>query len=135
MAKKATLPESRELSQLEKDYLAQQYAKPGFDINDTLKKLPGVSKSVLEHFLSSVVPVSSPEENKMERLIKLNAQKAGQSVSRESMTGNTPGVVVMTERASEIADAHRVLNVPSTDAAARKQSDRIHIIDPSRKCK
>ena len=128
---------TRELSELEKDYLAEQYVKPGFDIATTLQKMPGVSRQVLENFLSTIVPAAKENESAIERAVKLAqvARPAGDYMLKETQSGKSLGIVMMTETASELGDAHRTLNVPSTDVAARKQSDRIHVIDPNKKCR
>jgi len=123
----------RELSQAEKDYITTNVKKMSPEA--MCADMPGVGpKTVVDFIDNGIMPEANRDESHAERTEKV--QKAGRSgLTAGKLMGRDPerGVVVMTPGASEMADAQRVVNVPSNDKKARAQPDRIHIMDPSKR--
>lgn len=120
----------RKLSKAEEEYIRNNHDK--MTPEELCSDMHGVGVSTVQSFIeTSVVPASTKDETQAERHSKINETglKAGNLMGRDPERG----IVVMTEGASELSDARRVVRVPSADSSARKQSDRIFIIDPNKK--
>ena len=123
----------RELSKAEQAYITENNGKmtPAAMCED----MPGVGAKTVESFIAtSVLPEEVPDETSKERqekIQKVTGITAGKFMGRDPERG----IVVMTQGASEISDAKRVVNVPSIDKQARSQPNRIHIMDPSKKAR
>ncbi len=120
----------RKLSKAEEEYIRNHHENMTAD--ELCSDMHGVGAATVQSFIeTNVVPVSTKNESQEERHAKMNdtGLKAGDLMGRDPERG----VVVMTEGASELSDARRVVRVPSADASARKQSDRIFLIDPNKK--
>jgi hypothetical protein len=121
----------RELSKAEQEYIRQNHDK--MTPEELCEDMPGIGTKTVEKFIeTSVMPEVNPDETlqqRQEELQKRTGLTAGKLMGRDPERG----VVVMTPGASELADAKRVVNVPSNDKAARAKGDRIHIMDPSKR--
>jgi len=123
----------RELSQAEKDYITANHEKMSPEA--ICADMPGVGPKTIADFVeNNVMPEADRDESHEERTAKV--QKAGRAgLTAGKLMGRDPerGVVVMTPGASEMADAMRVVNVPSNDKKARSQSDRIFVMDSNKR--
>jgi len=120
----------RTLSQAEQDYIINHHDKMSPEA--MCADMPGVGpKTVVQFIETSVIPEVVPDETPKERQKKLQ-KKTGLTAGK--LMGRDPerGIAVMTPGASELADARRVINVPSIDKAARAKPDRIHVMDDSK---
>lgn len=120
----------RPLDEIQKEYIREHYVKDKLTLEDLAKKMPDVDLNEIHQFLNTVYQPPKPDQPVQDR----QTQMAGMPAAGQFM-GRDPsrGVAVMTEAASEIADARRVVAVPSPTEMARKQPDRIHIIDPTKR--
>jgi len=125
----------RELSQAEKEYITKHHKHLSPDA--LCADMPGVGPKTVKAFISGeMIPEADPQESTEERHEKV--RKAGRAgLTAGKLMGRDPerGVVVMTPGASEMSDAMRTVNVPSTDKSAKAQPDRIFIMDPSKKAR
>lgn len=123
----------RELSQAEKDYITKNHDK--LSPEAICADMPGVGPKTVTNFIENgMMPEEIRDESPEERTAKV--QKAGRAgLTAGKLMGRDPerGVVVMTPGASEMADAMRVVNVPSNDKKARSQPSRIHVMDPNKR--
>jgi hypothetical protein len=122
---------ARELSKAEQEFITAH-------VNDMSPEelcadMPGVGPKTVEKFIeTSVMPEARPEESPEERQQELQ-KKTGLTAGK--LMGRDPerGIAVMTPGASELADAKRIVNVPSINKAAREKPDRIFVMDPNKK--
>jgi len=123
----------RELSQAEKDYITANHDKMSPEA--ICADMPGVGPATVNDFIENgMMPEEVRGEAPEERREKV--QKAGRAgLTTGKLMGRDPerGVTVMTPGASEMADAMRVVNVPSVDKAARQKGDRIFVMDPNKR--
>lgn len=123
----------RPLSQMEKEFINKHYVQDKLTPDDLYKKLPGVDRAAIDAEIAHSLPPMKQGQTTNDRQQQLGAVQggAGQFMGRDP----SRGVAVMTEAAAELADARRVMAVPSVDSMARAQADKIHIIDPSKRAR
>ena len=120
----------RKLSQAEKEFISKYHTT--MTVEDMCADMPGIGPQTVQEFLDTeVLPEATPEETTQARHEKLR----NTGLTAGKLMGRDPerGIVVMTPAASEMADAKRVVNVPSVDKSARAQPDRIFIMDKSKR--
>ena len=123
----------RELSQAEKDYVTKKHESMSHEA--MCADMPGVGPKTISDFIENgIMPEADRNESHAERIEKVrNTGRAGLTAGK--LMGRDPerGIVVMTPGASEMADAMRVVNVPSNDKKYRAQPDRIFVMDPHKR--
>lgn len=123
----------RELSQAEKDYITTNHEKMSPDA--ICADMPNIGPKTVSDFVENcIMPEANRDETPEERREKV--QKVGRSgLTAGKLMGRDPkrGIAIMTQGASEMADAQRVVNVPNNDKAARSKPDRIHVMDPNKR--
>jgi len=120
----------RVLTEVEKQWIQEHYIKDKLTLDELAKKLSGVDLNEIAAFIKTVYQPPTPNQPAQERQAQLAGMPpAGQFMGRDPARG----VAVMTEAASEISDARKVVAVPSNNELARKQPDRIKIIDPNKR--
>lgn len=123
----------RELSQAEKDYITANCKK--LSPEAICADMPGVGpKTVLDFIENGMMPAEVQDETPEERQQKVQkAGRAGLTAGKLMARDPERGLAMMTEGASEMADAMRVVTVPSNDKLARQKTDRIFVMDPKKK--
>lgn len=99
---------------------------------DELAEKIGTTADVVKSYRDSLPSTKKEDENEYERLQRLaSGPTAGKLIAK----GN--GVVAMTEGASQVTDARKIVNGTkmSRQEFARTNRTRIHTIDPSRPVK
>lgn len=121
----------RQLSRAEQEFVKANYDK--MTSEELCEDMPGIGPKTIEQFIeSSVIPKAKQDETPQERQEELQ-KKSGLNVGKLMGRDPTRGIAVMTEAASELSDARRIVNTPTNDDTARKRNDRIHVIDPAKK--
>lgn len=120
-------------SEIEKQFILEHYVKDAMTPDQLYAKLPGVDPSEIDKCISNVIPKMKQGQTQLERQQQLAKVQngAGQFMGRDP----SRGIAIMTEAASEMSDARKVMAVPSTDSMARAQPDKIKIIDPSKRAR
>ncbi len=121
----------RQLSRAEQEFIKANYEN--MTPAELCEDMPGIGPKTVEQFIeTSVMTKAKQDETPEERQTEINKKRG---LTAGKLMGRDParGIAVMTEGASELSDARRTVNVPTNDDVARKQSDRIHIIDPANK--
>ncbi len=123
----------RELSQAEKDYITNNHKKMSPEA--ICADMPGVGpKTVMDFIENGTMPEATRDETPEEHIAKVQkAGRAGLTAGKLMARDPERGIAVMTEGASQMSDAMRVVNVPSNDKKARAQTDRIHVMDPNKR--
>ena len=121
----------RQPSDVEKAYIKEHYIKDRMTPSELYAKLPGVDTVAIDKVIEDTLPPmrqGQTPQQRQEQLAKIRSG-AGQLMGHDEANG----VVIMTEAASELTDARKHASVPSPDSMARKQPDRIHIINPAKR--
>lgn len=120
----------RELSKAEQAYINDNHEK--MSPAEICADMHGIGEKTVKRYIdTSVMPKSDPKETTEQRQNKL--QKTGLVVGKLMARDPERGIAVMTPGASELADAKRVVNVPSINKAARLKPDKIFVMDPGKK--
>ncbi|SVD79387.1 uncharacterized protein METZ01_LOCUS432241 [marine metagenome] len=128
------MPKIRELTHAERFYIENNSDKTDAQLASTM---PGIGPKSIAKFRNDL-----PTETKKEKDVIKKAETPEQRVNRlargpkagELMARNKNGAVVMTEAASEILDARKVMSgTQQTKEEYRKNNrNRIHTIDPNK---
>jgi hypothetical protein len=113
----------RALSEAEKVYIMDNYQDE--DVQDMANKMHGVGTKTIQKYVDELPPTPVQGETTQERQRKLQSTK----VSGSKLMGRDKekGVTVMTEAASELIDARKVLATPEkSDAQKKAMKDKIH---------
>ena len=98
---------------------------------ESLKKELEALKHTIESKLDPKKSVLKDKTEEEKRAIVNNEEefRSGKLIITHQTNGDVPdGVVVMTEAATELADARKTLRVPSRKNYAKENSDKIHTI-------
>jgi hypothetical protein len=123
------MPKKRELSRAEQQFISENYKS--MTPEELCSDMPGVGVKTVQEFIDTI-PDSVPNETQEERTERLQKTPAGRTKGLFGRDEHKRSVV-MTEAASMMADAHKGRNVPTPKKTAKKQSDRIHIINDKEK--
>jgi len=130
--KQVEQPQARPLTEIEKNWIKEHYVKDKLTLEDLNRQLPGVDLNEVAAYVNTVYQPPKPGQPIQDRQSQLaNMPAAGQFMGRDPARG----VAVMTEAASEISDARKVVAVPSNDSLVRSQPDKIHIINPNKRAR
>ena len=121
----------RKLSKAEQEYIERNHTT--MSAEQLCADMDGIGVKTVQAFIDTNIMTKGSREDtheeRQEELQKKTGLTAGKLMGRDPFRG----IAIMTEAASELSDARRNLNQLSQDAIAKKQADRIHIIDKSKK--
>jgi len=123
----------RELSQAEKDYVTANHESMSPEA--ICADMPGVGPKTITNFIETgILPEAKRDETPEGHQEKLrNVGRAGLTAGKLMARDPERGLAMMTEGASQMADAMRGANTPTHDESARSQSSRIHIMNPEKR--
>ena len=126
------MPKTRELSKAEKFYIENNTDKTDTQLASVM---PGIGPKTIQKFRGELPEKTDTDTttNAMETPEE-RVNRLAKGPNSGVLMGRQPGIVVMTEAASEVADANRTVNGDKMTEKEYKDSnrDRIHTIDPNK---